>query len=272
MSAKSDSNSLLMRESWLTLIRNVSVFNIPVFPRPVQLAHKLIERMKELRFPDVTPEEGKKYRHNSKSEANSPYIIVGTCDGVCSSSTFSALPNTPKVAGAYEHGILDGNLGQMVSFQSTYKSTFRIEVPVWPEVRVCWPLKKQACQRKTSTAPSVESNIQMAMSVPATQEETSEMPKATADPERDEEEVEDDTHVPPEGQGVFSFRQSLLLRAKDTYSARSNGNKCEVISKWLLTGLAVSSHGPTGMSSPKKHADVHPQGATQALLSTRTPG
>ena len=45
--------------------------------------------------------------------------------------------------------------------------------------------------------------------------------------------------MPPDGQGCFSFRQSLLLRAKDTYAARSNGNKYEIISKWLLTGLAV---------------------------------
>ena len=61
--------------------------------------HKLIERMKGLHFQDVTPEEGKRYRHNSESEANSPYIIVGTYDGVCTSNTFSALPHTPKVAG-----------------------------------------------------------------------------------------------------------------------------------------------------------------------------
>ena len=42
---------------------------------PVQLVHKLIERTDKLRFTDVTPEDGKKYRHNSESEANSPYIL-----------------------------------------------------------------------------------------------------------------------------------------------------------------------------------------------------
>ena len=55
----------------------------------------------------------------------------------------------------------------------------------------------------------------------------------------EEEEVEEDTFVSPEGQGCFSFRQSLLFRAKDTYAARCTGNKYEIISKWLLTGLAV---------------------------------
>ena len=83
----------------------------------------------------MTPEDGKKYRHNSESEANTPYIVVGTYEGVCPSSTFFALPDTPRLAGAYEYGILDGNFGQMVSFQSTYKSTLRIEVPMWPEVQ-----------------------------------------------------------------------------------------------------------------------------------------
>ena len=87
------------------------------------------------------------------------------------------------------------------------------------------------------------------------------MPKGALDLEEDEEEVEDDTYVPPEGQGCFSFRQSLLLRGKDTYAARSNGNKYELISKWLLTD-----------SGQKRYIDVHPSRTTQALLSTRTPG
>ena len=65
-----------------------------------------------------------------------------------------------------------------------------------------------------------------------------ESPSVKAADEEAEEE-EDDTYVSPEGQGCFSFRQSLLLRAKDTYAARCTGNKYEIISKWLLTGLAV---------------------------------
>ena len=224
---------------------------------PVQLVHKLIERMKVLHFQDVTPVEGKRYRHNSESEANSPYIIVGTYDGVCTPNSFSALPHTPKVAGAYEYGILDGNFGQMVSFQSTYKSTLRIEVPAWPDVQHGVLATKKAMSSPDSPGTTiidsaVERNTQMAMPVPATHEETLETPKATADPECDEEEVEDDTYVPPEGEGCFSFRQSLLLRAKDTYSARSIGNKYEIISKsgssrdWQWFSL-----GPTGISSPK---------------------
>ena len=50
---------------------------------------------------------------------------------------------------------------------------------------------------------------------------------------------EEDTYVVPAGQGSFSFQQGLLLRAKETYSKKSVGNKYEIISKWLLTGLAV---------------------------------
>ena len=85
----------------------------------------------------------------------------------------------------------------------------------------------------------VGNNILRAMPAPATHEKSSELPINAAHPEGDNEEVEDDTYVPPEGQGCFSFRQSLLLRAKDTYSARSKGNKYEIISQRLLTGLAV---------------------------------
>ena len=53
---------------------------------PVQLVHKLVERMETLRLQDVTPEEGKRYKHNSENEANSPYIIVGSYEGLCVSN------------------------------------------------------------------------------------------------------------------------------------------------------------------------------------------
>ena len=113
---------------------------------PVQLVHKLVERMNELHFTDVTPEDGKKYKQHSESEASSPYIVVGTYEGACPYNTFTGLPDTPRLAGAYEHGLLDGNLGQMASFQSTYKSTLRIEVPVWPDVQqAVLPTNKAKC-------------------------------------------------------------------------------------------------------------------------------
>ena len=134
--------------------------------------------MKKLHFTDVTPEEGKKYRRNSESEANSPYIVVGTYEGVCPSNTFSGLPNTPRLAGAYEHGILDGNLGQMVSFQSTYKSTLRIEVPVWPDVQQTTKAVSQSgSPMMTSTSPPVGNNSMMAMPVPAAQEKRVNCPR-----------------------------------------------------------------------------------------------
>ena len=133
---------------------------------------------------------------------NSPYILVGTFERPCPSSS-------PRLAGLYDHGLLDVNLGQQVSFQSSYKSTLRIEVPVWPDtLQALLP----------NTAQDAEVGAEAA---------------------EEEEEEEDEVYVPPDGQGCFAFRQSLLLRAKDTYEARSNGNKYEVISQWLLTGLAM---------------------------------
>ena len=78
----------------------------------------------DLKFTDVTPEDDTKYKHNSESETNSPYIVVGTFEGLCPSNTFASFPDE----GAHVYGLLDGNLGQMVSFQDTYNSTLRIEV------------------------------------------------------------------------------------------------------------------------------------------------
>ena len=105
---------------------------------PVQPVHnKLIARMRtDLHFTEATQEKGK-YEHNSESETNSPYTVVGTCQNECRPNTsYSAtLPDTSSLAVAYGQGLLDGNLSQIVSFQSTCKSTLRIEVPVWPDVR-----------------------------------------------------------------------------------------------------------------------------------------
>ena len=74
---------------------------------------------------------------------------------------------------------------------------------------------------------------------PQTQEGTPFEPASAKRAEEEAEEEDEETYVVPEGQGCFSFRQSLLLRAKDTFAARCTGNKYEVISRWLLTGLAV---------------------------------
>ena len=192
---------------------------------PVQFLHKLVARMKtDLLFTEIAPEEGKEYKHNSESETNSPYIVVGTYE--CPSSTFAFFPQTPSLAGAYEQGLLDGNLGQMVSFQSTYKSTLRIEVPVWPEVvqAVLPPAqaKRQAAPRRTAlqTADPWGQNYAVGLT-PQTQEGTPIEPAIAKSAEEEAEEEEEDTYVAPEGQGCFSFRQSLLHRAKDTYTARN---------------------------------------------------
>ena len=150
----------------------------------------------------------------------------------------------------------------------------RIEVPVWPDVQQAVLVTTKAMSHPgspmmTSSSPPVGNNILRAMPVPATQEKSGELPIDAADPERDEEEVEDDTYVPPEGQGCFSFRQSLLLRAKDTYSTRSKGTKYETMAPhWPCSSPLTTQLAYPGQ---KGHFDVHTERATQAILSTRTP-
>ena len=176
----------------------------------------------DLLFTEITPEDGKEYKHNSESETNSPYIVMSTYECPCPSSTFASLPRTPSLAGAYEQGLLDGNLGQMVSFQSTYKSFLRIEVPVWPDVvqAVLPPAqaKGQTAPRRTAlqTASPREQNRAVGLT-PQTQEGAPIEPASAKRAEEEAEEEDEETYVAPEGQGCFSFRQSLLLRAKDTY-------------------------------------------------------
>ena len=110
----------------------------------------------------------------------------------------------------------------MVSCQSTYKSILRIEVPVWPDVgqAVLPPTqaKRPTTPRRTAlqTASAREQN-RADGPTPQTQEGTPVEIASAKKAEEEAEEEDEETYVVPEGQGCFSFRQSLLLRAKDTY-------------------------------------------------------
>ena len=224
---------------------------------PVQLVHKLFERMTtDLRFTAAASEEGKEYKHNSESETNSPYIVVGTYESECrpNNPEGADLPDTPSLACAYVQGLLDGNLGQIVSFQSTYKSTLRIEVPVWPDVRqaVLSPVQAQPQPSFSGTISQVTTQRDQHRGVPLPQANTPAEHYSAQREEEEADEVEEDKYVVPDGQGCFSFTQSLLLRAKDTYAARSTGNKYEIISQWLLTGLAVVLSRPSWQLLAKK--------------------
>ena len=216
---------------------DLPIYHLHVY-LPVQLIHKLVERMGVLRFRDVTPEEGKRYKHNSDNEANNPYIIVGPYEGQCVSNDYPEFPNTPRLAYAYEQGLLDGSFGQMVSFQSSYKSIFRLEVPVWHNVADGLAVAQGDPKAAAATGMAEPVSTGEAQASGRKENFQGDVEAAPA-PESDEEDNEEDTYVVPAGQGSFSFQQGLLLRAKETYSKRSVGNKYEIISKWLLTGLAV---------------------------------
>ena len=104
----------------------------------------------------------------------------------------------------------------------------------------CAQAKHQPESRETTLpAPPPGEQNREAVLVPQSRDGTSIEPSGANKAEEEADEVDEDTYVAPDGQGCFSFRQSLLLRAKDTYAARCTGNKYEIIFKWLLTGLAV---------------------------------
>ena len=126
----------------------------------------------------------------------------------------------------------------MVSFQSSYKSAFRLEVPMWHKVNegVASAKGDSDVTAKTGMAEPVPA---MGAQTPAPMGNRQEETEAATDPGSEEGDAEDETYLVPIGQGCFSFQQGLLLRAKETYSKRSIGNKYDIISKWPLTGLAV---------------------------------
>ena len=223
--------------------------------------------MNSLRFTDVTPEDGKKYRHNSESKANSPYIVVGTYEGVCPSSTFTGLPDMNSLMAIWV---------KWPPFSPPTKAPFELKYLCGR--RYC----KQYCpQMRLSAIRDARGLLLPSPPMGATtrgqyQVHAHRPTRLLRLPVQGtlmrKKEEEDDTYAPPEGQGCFSFRQSLLLRAKDTYAARSTGNKYEIISKWLLT-----SHDPIGRfwpnltSTPQKllqryYRLGHPAGLTDKTM------
>ena len=100
-----------------------------------QIVHRLTAQFGNLRFQEVTPQDGLGYRHNSgQDEAKNPYIIVRAYEGHYTYNHRPAVPRTPQLAQACLQGILDANYGQCISFVSSYKRCFRLEVPVWYDV------------------------------------------------------------------------------------------------------------------------------------------
>ena len=94
---------------------------------------------------------------------------------------------------------------QMASFQSTYKSTLRIEVPVWPDVQqALLPTNKAKCQSgRPETTPSPlpdRSHNQEAAQNPHALNRMSTEPPGPRNADEEEEDEEEDTDVSPEGQ------------------------------------------------------------------------
>ena len=207
---------------------------------PVQIVHTLMERFRALQFQEITPQEGRGYRHNSgQNEANNSYIIVRAYEGQYDYNNRPAVPHTPKLAQAYKQGILDANYGQTVSFASTYKCCFRLEVPVWYDV-------DEGRSPPTEDQPAVDVSSMakpVLLAETNTREQYEDMQAGTDHAqakEHDEGEEEDETYLVPAGYGCFSFQRGLLHRAARTYQIRSAGNKYEIIAAWLLEGLAVT--------------------------------
>ena len=101
---------------------------------PVQLVHKVIAQCEVLRLKEGTVDLSERYKHNVDNAANNPYVIAVVFEGRCPYEQYPPFPKTPRLAKAYEEGILDASFEQIVSFASSYQTSFRIEVPLWHQL------------------------------------------------------------------------------------------------------------------------------------------
>ena len=60
------------------------------------------------------------------------------------------------------------------------------------------------------------------------------------------------------GKGCSPSHKAFCRAKNTTNAARCAGNKCEIISKWLLMGLAVVFSRPNWQFLAKRHSDCHP--------------
>ena len=234
----------------------------------------------EVELPGGQSSQANKYKRNSESETNSPYIVVGTFEGLCPSNTFAGLPDTPSLEGAYEQGLLDGNLGQMASFQSNYKRILRIEVPVWPEIRQAVLPPAQAQRLLEPLGPSLplprKGIIAETQRLPHKRKHKTTRPQSLSMqlmPMRELRRKRMRSLWRRRDKDASPFGKVSYSEPRDTYAARCTGNKYEVISKWLLTGLPLFFSRPNWQFLAKRGTlTATPQTPPSDLLSTRIPG
>ena len=210
---------------------------------PVQIAHKVIAQCEALKLKEGPLAADERYRHNVDNAANNPYVIVGVFEGRCSREQYPSIPTIPILAMAYEEGMLDASLGQIVSFASFYQTSFRVEVPLWRKLKdgIAAPaLDDQTAPRRS---PARETPVDKGPS-PRSSGNATKSPGARTDraeENTDEETTEEESYVPATGQGCFSFEMSLLQRAAQTFAKRSVADHYMQVARWLHTGLATAT-------------------------------
>ena len=207
---------------------------------PVQLVHKVIAQCEALRLKEGTLALSERYRHNVDNAANNPYVIVG--EGRCSYEQYPPFPRTPRLAKAYEEGILDASFGQIVSFASSYQTSFRIEVPLWHQLEKGIADPALASPTEQSCGPTRDNPLDKAPSPRSSGDATKNFGARTdrAEANADEDSTEEESYVPATGQGCFSFEMSLLQRAAQTFAKRSVADHYMQVARWLHTGLAAT--------------------------------
>ena len=144
----------------------------------------------------------------------------------------------PSLQTRIENGILDGSFGQVVSFASSYQTSFRIEVPLWHKVEdgvAILEKEQQATAIPRLAKPVLPDNVPS----PASSSDAIAGPLQGANIEAedaDEEEAEEETYLTATGQGCYSFHISLLQRAAQTFSKRSLADKSQMAAYWPGSG------------------------------------
>lgn len=133
------------------------------------------------------------------------------------------------------------DLSHEISFPSTYKASFRIEVPVWCNVETAKVPDSHNGHSSHDAGSNGDTEVDPVQTLtepvlPVTNIAT---PPSPADV-TDEAEQADETYLVPEGNGRFLFRRGLLKGAARTFEVRSAGNKYEVIAAWLASIVHIA--------------------------------
>lgn len=103
---------------------------------PAQILQSLIQSIENNQFRTADLNNGLGYRTTKDHLDDNPNLVVGAYRKTFNYAGNPGMSDTQWAARAFESRAMDPSLGQSMAFPTAAKMLLRIEVPLWPDVKV----------------------------------------------------------------------------------------------------------------------------------------